>query len=92
MASNAENLKKRNVMTEEEQEALLEKIYGNYDEDADSDDELPYGGKVYLARKAKPDSWACIAIQVNSSSKFLNRRFFKFNFSSQVFIFYFKLN
>ena len=30
----------------------------------DWDDSLPYGGKVYLARKKKPDSWLCIFIQV----------------------------
>ena len=33
-------------------------------EPTDWDDSLPYGGKVYLARKKKPDSWFCIAIQV----------------------------
>ncbi|XP_071552800.1 uncharacterized protein [Panulirus ornatus] len=30
----------------------------------DWDDSLPYGGKVYLARKKKPDSWLCILLQV----------------------------
>ncbi|XP_018018673.1 vegetative cell wall protein gp1-like, partial [Hyalella azteca] len=32
-------------------------------EPTDWDDALPYGGKVYLARKKKPDSWPCIALQ-----------------------------
>uniref|UniRef100_A0A6A7G815 ERAD-associated E3 ubiquitin-protein ligase component HRD3A-like n=1 Tax=Hirondellea gigas TaxID=1518452 RepID=A0A6A7G815_9CRUS len=30
----------------------------------DWDNSLPYGGKVYLARKKKPDTWLCIALQV----------------------------
>lgn len=30
----------------------------------DWDDSLPYGGKVYLARKKKPDTWLCFGIQV----------------------------
>lgn len=61
-ASNSDNLKKRRVMTEEEEEEFLENLLGN--QDSDSDDELPYGGKVYLARRRKPDSWACIGFQV----------------------------
>ena len=40
----------------------------NYDDDSDYDydEQLPYGGKVYLARRKKPDTWLCIAIQVNA--------------------------
>ncbi|KAK4301808.1 hypothetical protein Pmani_026075 [Petrolisthes manimaculis] len=30
----------------------------------DWDESLPYGGKVYLARRKLPDSWFCILIQV----------------------------
>lgn len=30
----------------------------------DWDDSLPYGGKVYLARRKLPDSWLCIVLQV----------------------------
>lgn len=66
--SNKENLKKRNpVRTEAEEDELLEKLYSKYadDEDDETDDEeMPYGGKIYLARKKKGDSWACIALQV----------------------------
>ena len=42
----------------------------NYDDDDDSDydydEQLPYGGKVYLARRKKADTWLCIGIQVSS--------------------------
>lgn len=65
------NLKKRRKnstqqpKTKEEQEELIEKLLLKENEDDDfSDDDLPYGGKVYLARRSKPDSWACIALQV----------------------------
>ncbi|KAG7156576.1 uncharacterized protein LOC121853656 [Homarus americanus] len=33
-------------------------------EPADWDDSLPYGGKVYLARRKLPDSWFCVFLQV----------------------------
>lgn len=33
---------------------------------SDWDDSLPYGGKVYLARRKLPDSWFCILIQVRN--------------------------
>ena len=59
--SNTDNLKKRNIVHDEDQEAL----YDNYVDDDDVDyDNLPFKGKVYLARKKKDDSWACIALQV----------------------------
>ncbi len=65
--SNKENLYKRNRMRAEEEDELLEKLYGNYSEDDDvTDDEMPYGGRIYLARKKKGDSWPCIALQVRS--------------------------
>lgn len=82
METSSENLKRRNVMTEEEEEALLERLYGSreYDEDEDSDDELPYGGKVYLARKSKPDGWACIAVQVGFTSLFTTSTAVNFTF------------
>lgn len=66
--SSTENLVKRNVMSQEEEEALIEKIYSRVpqNDESDSDDELPYGGKVFLARRRKPDGWLCIAFQVNS--------------------------
>ncbi|RNA39907.1 death ligand signal enhancer-like [Brachionus plicatilis] len=65
VSSENSNLKKRKtVYNEEEEEALLEKIYGNQDYDSDSDDDLPYGGKVYLARKRRSDPWWCVAVQV----------------------------
>ena len=65
--STSENLKRRKVpMTpEEEEEFLTELLTPREGEESDSDDELlPYGGRAYLARKNKPDSWACIAFQV----------------------------
>lgn len=35
------------------------------DDDEESDlEDLPYGGRVYLPRRHKPDSWSCIAFQV----------------------------
>jgi DNA mismatch repair ATPase MutL len=40
------------------------------------DDELPYGGKVYLARKKKPDSWACIMVQVTKINAQLIKSYF----------------
>ena len=69
MASSTENLIKRNKgMSKEEEEEFLEKLYTKVhenDDSDDSDDDLPYGGKVFLARRRKPDSWFCIAFQVN---------------------------
>jgi hypothetical protein len=69
-----ENLKKRNrnslsiPKTKQEQQEQVERLLASENVDDDfSDDDLPYGGKVYLARRRKPDSWACIAFQVNSS-------------------------
>ena len=32
--------------------------------DSDWDPYLPYGGKVYLARRKKPDPWWVVAIEV----------------------------
>ena len=65
-----ENLIRRNKnMSKEEEEEFLEKLLSKVhanDISDDSDDELPYGGKVFLARRRKPDSWPCIAIQVKS--------------------------
>jgi hypothetical protein len=59
--SNTDNLKKRTIVHDEDQEAL----YDNYVDDDDVYyDNLPYKGKVYLARKKKDDSWPCIALQV----------------------------
>ena len=63
--NNTDNLKKRNLTRTEEENELLEKLYGNFEEDDDiTDDEMPYGGRIYLARKKKGDSWACITLQV----------------------------
>jgi hypothetical protein len=60
-----ENLKKRRgVMTEEEEEKLLDRILGDKNYDDESDDDIPYAGKVYLSRKKLPDSWACVGLQV----------------------------
>jgi hypothetical protein len=68
-----ENLKKRggskkyeidSEAYKKEQDAALEKLLMKHSPEEDSEDELPYGGKVYLARRRKPDSWACIAFQV----------------------------
>jgi hypothetical protein len=73
-----ENLKKRNrnslsipkPKSKQEQQEQVEKLLANENDDDDfSDDDLPYGGKVYLARRQKPDSWACIAFQVIFYSK-----------------------
>ena len=47
---------------------VLSKLLEEGDEELEgqsSDDDLPYRGKVYLARRKKPDSWPCIAFQVN---------------------------
>ena len=73
MASSAENLIQRNkAMSKQEEEEfldkLLTKVHENDDSD-DSDDDLPYGGKVFLARKRKPDSWPCIALQVSQKQR-----------------------
>lgn len=38
----------------------------------DWDPSLPYGGKVYLARRKKPDSWLCILIQVTCILLFIS--------------------
>ena len=65
--STLESVKKRNLTKEEDGEALFEKLYSKYADADSSDDELPYGGKAYLARKKKGDSWACIALQVTKS-------------------------
>lgn len=65
---NTENLKRRKVpMSEEEEEAFLEKLLApkEGEEESDSDDEISqYTGRAYLARRRKPDTWACIALQV----------------------------
>lgn len=66
--STKDSVVKRNPakkLTTEEEDKLLEKLYYNYGDDDDStEDEMPYGGKIMLARKKKGDSWACIAFQV----------------------------
>ena len=67
MASSKENLIQRKTMSKEEEEEFLDKLLTKVHENDDSDDsdnDLPYGGKVFLARKRKPDSWPCIAFQV----------------------------
>jgi hypothetical protein len=67
MASSTENLKqRRKPMTQEEEDEFLEQLLAprEGEETDSSDDELPYGGRAYLARKQKGDSWACIALQV----------------------------
>lgn len=38
----------------------------------DWDDSLPYGGKVYLARRKLPDSWFCIFIQVRNHNNVMH--------------------
>ena len=66
--SSRESVVKRNTakkLSTEEEDKLLEKLYYRYAEDEETtDDEMPYGGKIMLARKKKGDSWACIALQV----------------------------
>lgn len=67
MEEKNDNLLKRRTLTEQEKEDLLERLFGNKKEEDfedDSDEEIPYAGKVYLARRYKPDSWACIGLQV----------------------------
>lgn len=74
MSSESANLKKRTVianLSREEEEALIENLLSqsrtnNVDDDDDEEDldELPFGGKVYLPRRHKPDSYACVALQV----------------------------
>ena len=49
-----EGLKKRNTNNIDESPLL----------DTYSTDDLPYKGKVFLARRKKPDSWKMIAFQV----------------------------
>lgn len=64
------SLKKRKVanMSREEEEAFIENILSasnREDDDEDSDlDGLPFGGRVYLPRRRKADSWACVGLQV----------------------------
>lgn len=59
-----DTVKKRTVIKEEEKD-LLSNDYDNYvHEDEEDYDDLPYKGKVYLARKKRDDSWLCIGIQV----------------------------
>jgi hypothetical protein len=36
-----------------------------YEPGPEYDDDLPYGGLVYLARRKKPDGWICIGVQVS---------------------------
>lgn len=63
--SQTANLIKRKVATKEDEDELLERLYSRYaDDDETTDDEMPYGGKILLARKKKGDSWACIGFQV----------------------------
>jgi hypothetical protein len=61
--------KSKHRLTSDNKDEYLEQLLNNVSE-SDSDDELPYRGKVFLARKKKPDSWACIAVQ---ASLHLNR-------------------
>ena len=51
-----EGLKRRNTAHADDEKSLIA------DDDAISD--LPYKGKVFLARRKKPDSWKMIAFQV----------------------------
>ncbi len=51
-----QNIKKRNVSQANLKEPLIEEEQMEYD--------LPYGGKVFLARKKKDDSWLMIIFQV----------------------------
>jgi hypothetical protein len=55
------NIKKRNVRSDSLSEPLLEN---------ETLHELPYGGKVFLARKKKDDSWLMIIFQVRKSVRF----------------------
>ena len=59
---NSENLKKRAI--KEEQKDLIDEDFYKYVEEDEEDFDLPYKGKVYLARKKKDDTWFCIALQV----------------------------
>ena len=51
-----EGLKKRNNNNNNEEAAALMDDYNT--------DDLPYKGKVFLARRKKPDSWKMIGFQV----------------------------
>lgn len=63
MPTSTENLKQRRKLNKEEEDEILENLLANADSE-DSDEELPLGGRIFLARKKKADSWACIAFQV----------------------------
>lgn len=52
-------LKKRKVSIAEEEKPILAE-----EEIEKVKDELPFKGKVFLARKKKPDSWIVVAVQV----------------------------
>jgi hypothetical protein len=57
------NIKKRNVRKDSLQEPLI-------DDETTAGYDLPYGGKVFLARKKKDDSWLMIGLQVKTSTCF----------------------
>jgi len=52
---------KRNVPKGADKKPLIPDLS---DIDDSSDDDLPYGGRVFLAHKPRKDSWICIALQV----------------------------
>jgi hypothetical protein len=45
--------------------------------------DLPYGGRVYLARRKKPDPWWVIAIEVRNPSSIINCFQIRFNSSGR---------
>ena len=44
---------------------LRRSVGGPHYQPLDWDSSLPYGGKVYLARRKKPDTWLCIFLEVS---------------------------
>jgi hypothetical protein len=59
-----EGLKKRNFSTLEDAKPLYDELTND----------LPYKGKVFLARKKKPDSWLMIIFQVKATTNKLNTK------------------
>lgn len=70
-AETSEHLKKRKVaqLSKEEEEEFLKNLLKRRNNQKDDDDEdsdldgLPFGGKVYLPRRRRADTWLCIVFQ-----------------------------
>lgn len=68
------SFKKLNKSTRDQQDEYIQKLLSHNQKKAESDDDdddesdlegLPFGGRVYLPRRYKPDTWACIGLQIS---------------------------